>query len=58
MNAAQTRARQLNYAIARLYTGKPLVHLTGWYQRRGFVIEREEVLSDRTIVHMIKCLDA
>jgi len=58
LKAAEMRARQLDYKIVRLYTGKPLGHLIDWYQRHGFDVEREEALSDRTIVHMIKRLDA
>ncbi len=55
--AAEAQARILGYGVVRLYTGKPLTHLINWYGRHGYVIEREEPLSDRTIVHMMKRLD-
>ena len=38
----------------RLYTGTVLTHLTDWYARHGFETERIEVLSDRSITHMMK----
>jgi len=53
--AAETRARQLG-RVMRLYTGAPLQHLIDWYTRHGFMIERIEVSSDRSIVHMVKPL--
>ena len=57
LEAAEERAQSLGHKIVRLYTGKPLTHLIAWYARHGYEIEREEALSDRTIVHMIKRLD-
>ncbi len=54
--AAEAQAKTLHYDTVRLYTGKPLTHLIAWYARHGFTIEREEPLSDRTIVHMMKRL--
>ncbi len=46
------------YAIVRLYTGTVLTHLTDWYARHGYQTERIEVLSDRSITHMMKQLSA
>ena len=56
--AAVTRARELERSCVRLYTGSPLTHLIGWYARHGFVIEREEVLTDRRITHMRRDLNS
>lgn len=58
LSAAETRAHDLGYAIVRLYTGTVLTHLTDWYARHGFETERIEVLSDRSITHMMKQLSA
>lgn len=58
LDAAEVRARELGLGTMRLYTGAPLRHLIDWYGRNGYAIERNEVLSDRTIVHMVKHLDA
>ena len=52
--AAEVRARQLGHATMRLYTGAILSHLTGWYGRNGYRIERIEELPDRTVAHMVK----
>lgn len=57
LEAAERRAQSLGHNTVRLYTGKPLSHLIAWYTRHGYEIEREEPLSDRTIVHMMKNLD-
>jgi ribosomal protein S18 acetylase RimI-like enzyme len=57
LSAAGERARQLGRTVIRLYTGTPLRHLVAWYGRHGFVVERIEALSDRSITHMIKHLD-
>ena len=54
--AAETRARDLGLAVLRLYTGSTLDHLIAWYGRHGYTLERIEVLSDRSIAHMIKRL--
>ena len=56
LTAAEDRARSLDYDVVRLYTGTVLTHLTGWYARHGYQTERIEVLSDRSITHMIKHL--
>ncbi len=56
LTAAEDRARSLGYDVVRLYTGTVLTHLTGWYARHGYQTERIEVLSDRSITHMIKHL--
>ncbi len=58
LRAAEQRARELRLGTMRLYTGAPLRHLIDWYGRNGYAIEHNEVLSDRTIVHMVKHLDA
>jgi GNAT superfamily N-acetyltransferase len=52
--AAEVRARELDRTTMRLYTGAKLHHLTGWYGRNGYTIERIEELPDRTIAHMVK----
>ena len=54
--AAEVRARELGHATMRLYTGAILHHLTGWYGRHGYAIERIEELPDRTVAHMVKHL--
>jgi ribosomal protein S18 acetylase RimI-like enzyme len=54
--AAETRARELGKRLIRLYTGELLVNNVGWYQRRGYAIERTETMSDRRIVHMKKTI--
>lgn len=56
LQAAEQRARQLRRPNMRLYTGQTLTHLIDWYARSGYDVERTEVLSDRTIVHMLKPL--
>ena len=43
--------------VIRLYTGELLVDNVAWYQRRGYAIERTEVTSDRSVVHMKKKLE-
>jgi GNAT superfamily N-acetyltransferase len=53
---AEAQASSLGYKVIRLYTGSVLTHLIDWYGRHGFAIERVEVLSDRTITHMMKQL--
>lgn len=58
LSAAEQRARDLGYNVVRLYTGSSLSHLIAWYSRHGYVVERIEVLSDRSITHMIKHLSA
>lgn len=54
--AAETRAREIGRTTMRLYTGAILDHLTGWYGRHGYAIERIEELPDRTVAHMVKQL--
>ncbi|MBV9066198.1 MAG: GNAT family N-acetyltransferase, partial [Methylobacteriaceae bacterium] len=54
--AAETRARELGKRLIRLYTGELLVNNVGWYQRRGYAIERTEAMSDRRIVHIKKTI--
>jgi ribosomal protein S18 acetylase RimI-like enzyme len=53
---AEVRARQLGLATIRLYTGAVLHHLTGWYGRYGYAIERIEERPDRIVAHMVKQL--
>jgi ribosomal protein S18 acetylase RimI-like enzyme len=54
--AAERRAVEAGRATVRLYTGSTLAHLVGWYGRHGYLLEREEHLSDRSITHMVKHL--
>ena len=56
LDFAHARAREINRAMIRLYTGEKLRDNIGWYQRRGFAIDRTEALADRTIVYMSKNL--
>jgi ribosomal protein S18 acetylase RimI-like enzyme len=56
LSAAEARARELGRTVVRLYTGTLLAHLLAWYGRHGYAVERIEVLSDRSITHMIKHL--
>lgn len=56
LGAAEVRARELGRSVVRLYTGTVLTHLVAWYGRHGYAVERIEVLSDRSITHMIKHL--
>jgi GNAT superfamily N-acetyltransferase len=57
LDFAHARARELQRAAIRLYTGEKLTSNIDWYQRRGFAIDRVEALADRRIVHMSKRLD-
>jgi N-acetylglutamate synthase-like GNAT family acetyltransferase len=54
--AAEQRARDLDLAWLRLYTGDKLVRTIDWYARRGYAVERTEDLPDRRLVHMQKHL--
>jgi len=54
--AAEIRAGELGRATMRLYTGAILHHLTGWYGRHGYAIERIEERPDRSVAHMVKQL--
>jgi GNAT superfamily N-acetyltransferase len=54
--AAEVRARELSRTTMRLYTGAVLHHLTSWYGRNGYAIERIEEMPDRTVAHMVKQL--
>ncbi len=56
--AAELRARELGLDTMRLYTGTVLRHLVDWYGRNGYTVERIEELSDRSVTHMLKHLDA
>ena len=53
---ALVRARALKLPCLRLCTGLALVENVAWYTRAGFVIEREEIMPDRVLVHMAKTL--
>ena len=55
---AEQRAKHHQRDIVRLMTNEKLVHNVGWYQRKGYVIERIETLPDRSIAHMVKHLGA
>ncbi len=52
MVAAFDRARALGLPQIRLRTNA-LNPALAWYKQLGFVIEREEMLADRTVVHMV-----
>lgn len=54
--AAEDRARHLGKTVIRLYTGQKLTRNVAWYSRHGYLVERVEVLADRTAVHMMKPL--
>jgi N-acetylglutamate synthase-like GNAT family acetyltransferase len=56
LDFAHARAREIKRATIRLYTGQKLPDNIGWYQRRGFAIDRVDALADRTIVYMSKRL--
>ncbi len=56
LDFAEQYARQLGFALLRLYTGQRLERNVAWYQRRGFQIDRIEQRPDRAIVHMSKKL--
>jgi ribosomal protein S18 acetylase RimI-like enzyme len=56
LDFAYARAREINRTTIRLYTGEKLRDNIGWYQRRGFAIDRVEALADRTVVYMSKRL--
>lgn len=53
---AQVRAHALDLPCLRLCTGQALVDNVAWYKRAGFVIQREEMMPDRVLVHMAKTL--
>ncbi|MFC7398658.1 GNAT family N-acetyltransferase [Chelatococcus sp. GCM10030263] len=53
---AENRAEASGRSVLRLCTGKKLTKNIAWYARNGYVIEREEQLADRIIVHMMKGL--
>ena len=53
---AESRARHHGKSLVRLMTNAKLHHNIAWYQRNGYVIEREETLPDRIAVHMAKIL--
>jgi RimJ/RimL family protein N-acetyltransferase len=55
--AAEERARALDLAVMRLYTGEPLTHNIAWYERHGYARERVEDLGDRRAVHMMKRIE-
>jgi RimJ/RimL family protein N-acetyltransferase/ribosomal protein S18 acetylase RimI-like enzyme len=54
LGLAESRAEALGRSRLRLVTGKKLAKNIAWYARNGYVIEREEELADRIIVHMVK----
>jgi ribosomal protein S18 acetylase RimI-like enzyme len=56
LDAAEDRARHLGKTVIRLYTGQKLTRNVAWYSRHGYLVERVEVLADRTAVHMMKPL--
>ncbi|MEH3146873.1 MAG: GNAT family N-acetyltransferase [Methylobacterium frigidaeris] len=54
LDAAERRAKDLDLATLRLYTGEPLVRNRDWYTRQGWSTERIEQHPDRRLVHMVK----
>lgn len=58
LEAAEIRARQSGRDRVRLYTGEKLKERVAWYERSGYVIERREVMADRTSVHMVKAVES
>ena len=58
LDAAESRARALGLTTIRLFTGAPLTKNIDWYGRRGYGVERVEDQPDRSVVHMIKNIDA
>ena len=54
--ATEDRARQLGRSVIRLYTGTVLTERVAWYGRHGYVVERVEEKSDRSVTHMVKHL--
>ncbi len=48
------RARHHGLTSLRLTTNSKLDHNIGWYQRKGYAIERREILADRTAVHLVR----
>ncbi|MBX3536316.1 MAG: GNAT family N-acetyltransferase [Chelatococcus sp.] len=55
---ALARAQALELSSLRLCTRRALSENIAWYARAGFVIEREELMPDRVLVHMAKALTA
>ncbi|MEL6375033.1 MAG: GNAT family N-acetyltransferase [Pseudomonadota bacterium] len=56
LDAAEMRAQQFGLRTMRLYTGAPLKQQIAWYEANGYQFEREEALTDRTLVHFVKPL--
>ena len=54
--AAVARAGELGRTRLRLYTGTVLRQRIAWYERSGFVIERLEIVSGRSVTHMVRDL--
>lgn len=52
--AVEERAKHLDLADLRLYTGEKLARTIGWYARHGWTTDRVEARPDRRLVHMIK----
>jgi GNAT superfamily N-acetyltransferase len=57
MQFAEDEARRCKLPQLRLYTGSKLVDRIRWYERKGYLVERHEDLSDRQITHMAKQLE-
>ncbi len=55
--AAEDQARTRGLRVMRLYTGTTLEHLVAWYGRNGYIVERIEQRTDRSVTHMMKQLD-
>ena len=54
--AAVSRAGELGRTRLRLYTGTVLRQRIAWYERSGFVIERLEIVSGRSVTDMVRDL--
>ena len=54
LDFALERAQHHGLATLRLTTNARLVRNIDWYRRKGFAVEREEILPDRTAVHMTR----
>ena len=54
LDFAVERARHHQRTTIRLTTNARLARNIDWYRRKGFAVEREECLPDRTVVHMAR----
>lgn len=54
LDFAEDLARRDGHGLVRLYTNERFSENVGWYQRRGYLIERIEERPDRRIVHFCR----